>query len=207
MSAVRIALIAAVVLAGCGNGDGTPEAATSSSDTSIPGDPSPAVSTDRRPEPLSVVDLGELGPGEARIVLGASLDVTLVVETCAIDLGARPDGEVPAAQVRVRATGARPDGVPVTVDATRFRSQGAAPTITDTITVLVGTEATPERVVQAQRFEIDGQVTDPRDADADDPLLRIAGQRVEARGLFAPPGSFADDGGLVEAALAVACTG
>ena len=77
------------------------------------------------------------------MVLGTSLDVALDVETCTRDLGAQPDGEIPSEQVTVRATGERDDGVPVVLDLRRFRSQGAAATITDTVTVLEGTEAAP----------------------------------------------------------------
>ena len=46
----------------------------------------------------------------------------------------------------------------------RYRSQGASPTITDTIRVTQGPVDTPTAVHEAQRFEVDGLVTDPRDA-------------------------------------------
>lgn len=193
MRAFVVTAALAVGLAACGDDAAT----TATTTTSAPS----------RVDALPTTDISEPGPGEAHVVLGTSLDITLVVETCTRDLGAQPDGQVPSEQVAIQASGARADGVPVLLDLKRFRSQGASPTITDTVTVLEGTEATPVRVLQAQRFEVDGQVTDPRDPEADDPLLRVTEQRIVARGLFAPPGSFAADGPLVEGSVSIACTG
>lgn len=156
-------------------------------------------------EPLATTDLGSPVAGTARVVLGSSLDVTLEIAECRLDLDAQPAGQVPAELVGIEATGATADGTPVLLDVKRFRSAGAATTITDTVTVLEGTEESPVRVVVAQRFEVGGQVTDGRDPDADDPLLRVTQAAITATGVFAPPGAFAGDAGAVEGAVAIAC--
>jgi hypothetical protein len=156
------------------------------------------------PEQLAVTDLGRPADGQARLALGGRFDVTLDVTTCTRDLDAAPDGEVPSEQVVVEATG-EVDGVPLSLSVRRYRSQGASPTTTDTVRVTHGPPDAPTAVLEAQRFEVDGLVTDPRDPDADDPLLRVTDAGIAAEGMFAPPGAFADDGGLVEGAVSVGC--
>ena len=81
------------------------------------------------------------------------------------------------------------------------------PTITDTVRVVQGPADAPTSVLEAQRFEVDGLVTDPREPEASAPLLRITEAGIEATALFAVPGSFAEDGGLVEGAVSIACAG
>ena len=196
---MRIVLAVALALlpTGCtgGSGDaGSDDAPTTTADAA-------------QPEPAAVPTLDAPADGRARLVIGSSLDVTLAVERCHRDLAAEPDGEVPSEQVTVVARGTGPGGEPVMVDVRRFRSQGASPTITDTVRVVEGPEDAPRRVLEAQRFEVDGLVTDPRDPAADDPLLRVTDREVHASGVFAPPGAFADDGGLVGGVLAISCTG
>lgn len=186
-------------LAACGDddgggGDGGGAAVTSST-----------TSGETAPEPLAVGDLEAPEAGAVRLALGADLDITMDVAVCTLDLDAQPDGQVPATLVSIEAAGATDAGVPVAVDVKRFRSAGAATTITDTITVLEGTEEVPVRVLVAQRFEVGGLVTDGRDPDARDPLLRITQGTVVARGVFAPPGAFAGEPGAVEGALTATC--
>lgn len=145
-------------------------------------------------------------PGEARLVLGTSIDADLEITSCTVDLDAEPDGQVPATLVAVAASGTD-DGREVNLDLRRFRSAGASTTITDTITVAVGDPDAPEQALVAQRFEVDGVASDPRDPEADDPLVRVQSQSglISARGVFAPPGAFAEDGGLVEGIVDANC--
>ena len=192
-----LAVTLAVLSIGCTGGPDDADTDDASATTAPPAGP----------EPAAVPELDTPSEGRARLVIGASLDVTLVVERCHRDLAAEPDGEVPSEQVTVVARGTGPGGEPVMVDVRRFRSQGASPTITDTVRFVEGPEDAPRRVLEAQRFEVDGLVTDPRDPDADDPLLRVTDREVRASGVFAPPGAFADDGGLVAGVLAITCTG
>lgn len=191
---VAATIVLLLAVAACAGDDDAPPAADATT-TVAPG----------VPEPLAVDGVTPATPGQVRVALGSFLDATLPVEECVLDLGAQPDGQVPSQQVTVVARGESDDGRALTVDIRRFRSEGASPTITDTIRVVLGPEDAPERVLEAQRFEVDGLVTDPRDPDADDPLLRVTDGRVDGAGVFAPPGSFADDGGLVQGAVSVAC--
>lgn len=173
------------------------------------GDDAAAISTTTNasidPAPLTVGELGSPTAGSALVAIGSDGPFTLEVTSCAIDLSAEPEAEVPSTLVAIQASGATADGTPLLLDVKRFRSAGAATTITDTVTLLEGTEEAPVRALVAQRFEVGGQVTDGRDPDADDPLLRIAGGVVSADGVFAPPGAFAGEPGAVIGAIAAAC--
>lgn len=74
---------------------------------------------------------------------------------------------------------------PFTVKVLRFQTErGATTTVTDTIDVVV-TGAKP-RQSQAQRIEVNGQITDLRDPKAAAALLRIDGGHVQAQGTFGP---------------------
>lgn len=169
------------------------------------GDEEPASTTAARPaDRVPAEPLGTPAEGTGRIVVG-SLDVELSIETCERDDAAVPAGTAPAELVGIRATGSRDDGTSVLVDVRRFRTAGEVPTITDTVTVVEGPEEAPENVLQAQRYEVAGAVSDARDPQADDPLLRLGADAVTGSGVFAPPGAFADDEGLVTGRFAFAC--
>ena len=189
------ALLIVLLLAACSDGE-DPSAATEDASA-------PPVTT---PEALAVDDVEPPAEGWARVVVGTELDATLEITTCVRDLAAEPDGQVPSEQLVVEAHGLA-DGAPLTLDARRYRSHGASPTITDTVRIVHGPSDAPTSVLEAQRFELDGVVTDPRDPEADDPLFRIGAGRVEVRGIFAAPGAFASDGGLVEGLVSISCAG
>lgn len=187
MAALTIVLVG---LTACGSdGDDTPTPTTASPS---PGDGAPSQ------------DLGTPADGAGRIVIG-SLDVELSMKTCERDDAALPEGTAPAELVGIRATGVDEDGTPVLVDVRRFRTAGEVPTITDTVTVIEGPEDAPDSVLQAQRYEVAGVVSDARDPEADAPLLRLRAGAVTGEGMFAPPGAFADDEGLVEGRFVLGC--
>lgn len=190
-----------MLLAACSGGSGDDAASDQPAPTEA------TVEATVAPPPVPTEQLPVPEAGRARVVLGPTLDTTLAVEECVRDPGAVPEGQVPAEQLVVVARGTRSDGVAVSLDVRRFQSAGAASTITDTVTVVEGTDDAPERVSVAQRFEVGGQVTDPRDPDADDPLLLVREESITASGIFAPPGAFADDGDLLAGRIAISCTG
>lgn len=179
-------------------------AACSGGETSAPSVPTTTTTT-VAPHPAADVPLAPPERGAGRLVLGSSLDVTLEIETCVRDDAATPEGTAPAELVVVEAAGTRSDGVAVLVEVRRFRTAGELPTITDTVTVVEGDEAAPQRVLQAQRFEVGGQVTDARDPGADDPILRLRADSVSGEAVFGPPGAFAGDEGLVTGRFALGC--
>lgn len=190
-------MVVTSLLAACGD-DGTDDTATGADQTTT--------SVAAPPATLGpVIDIGT-GP-DAALVFLADVDgmIDLEITACSIDLDAEPEGQVPAELLGVSATGAMDDGTAVDLDVRRFRSVGASPTITDTVTIAFGDPEAPERVLVAQRFEVDGIVSDIRDPDADAPLLVVGPGGFEGRGLFAAPGADVEDGGAVEGVVRGSC--
>ncbi len=199
-------LVAAVlVLAGTGLGAAAcgDDAAPASTD-GLPTGTAPPVVDAAPPEALAA-EPPPPATGEAVLALGGDDPLPLEVTACAVD-DRVPGGPEPLAQVAATAEGVDADGRPVVVEVRRFAQQAAALTITDTVDVVVGDPDDPDRALRAQRFELDGVVSDGRDPSATSPLLRVGRDgAVSARGVFAPPGAFAADGGLVEGAVVLAC--
>src|SRR3546814_11578187 len=73
---------------------------------------------------------------------------------------------------------------------------GAPETYTDTVTY-----TDPGRILQAQRIEVAGQVTDLRDPEVTTSLLRLRPDGLSLQALASGPGEDADDGGLIGLAL------
>lgn len=193
-----VLVVAALVVAGCSDdgGDVGDDAATTSAPVPVPA--TGAV------EQISEEPTAEPAPGRAVVVLGTSVVAELETTTCTIESTAA-DGDGATALVTIDAAGEDESGAEVNLAVRRFRSEAVTDTITDTVTVATGDVDAPDLALVAQRFEVDGVVTDPRDADADDPLVRVVGDRVEVDGVFAPPGAFAVDGGLVRGVVRVTC--
>lgn len=208
LAGLLLTFVVLVAVGGCGDDDAgpadDPSAEPGTSEGSITA-PSPA------PEPLGVEPLAAArpeppAPGRARLVLGGSVDAELDLTRCEIDDAAAPEGDEPVRQVAAEATGQRADGRALLLEVSRFVAPGDATTITDTVTVTEGPADRPARVLQAQRFEVDGLVSDGREPGATSPLLQVGDATVEGSARFAPPGNFADDGGLVEGAVALTCS-
>ncbi|WP_436793593.1 hypothetical protein [Actinospongicola halichondriae] len=199
-------LAIALALTACGGADSGDGVDTSSAGPVVTG------TGDVTPTPPStlggVPDIGA-AEGAALVFLpdasGGVDQIGLDVVSCANTPDADADGEVPAELLGVTATGIDADGTEVGLDVRRFRSQGASPTITDTITIVFGDPEAPDRVLVAQRFEVDGLVSDLRDPTADDPLLVVGPGGFEGRGLFGPPGGGVDAPELVEGVARATC--
>lgn len=194
-----LTLVAVVgVLPACDDGapTGTPSTTTPRTD--------PQHDDPRAPEPLVDGAVDEPGPGRVALALGSTLRAELDVTTCTVDPAAAT-GRGAVELVGIAASGVSEDGDPVELSVRRFRSEAAAVTITDTVTVAAGDPDAPALALQAQRFEVGGETTDPRDPAADEPLIRLGEGRVVVRGVFAPPGAFAGDAGLVEGELIAVC--
>lgn len=194
MRPALVIVLSVLLLAGCGSDDDAGSAASTTPTTSAPA-----------PTLGPVPDIGT-GPDAALLFL-ADVDgmIDLQITSCVVDLAAEPDGQVPAELLGVAAVGETEDGTTVNLDVRRFRSVGASPTITDTITIAFGDPDAPERALVAQRFEVDGLVSDIRDPDADAPLLVVGPGGFEGRGLFAAPGADVEDGGAVEGVVRGTC--
>lgn len=170
--------------------------ACSADDDASPADETaaPDVAAPSVPEPPAA---GE--PGTGTIVIGgtaAAFDVT----ACAL----QPDPAEPeAARALLAVTGAGTTsrGDAFTVEVQRFATTlGEAVTYTDTITY-----EDPARILQAQRIEVGGQVTDLRDPSATSALLRPRPDGVSGAGLAGAPGDDAEDEGVVGIALDATC--
>lgn len=114
-----------------------------------------------------------------------------------------PEPSEPAgarALVRVAGKGTTQRGVDFTVELQRFSTGTNVVTYTDTVTYIDA-----GRILQAQRIEVSGQVSDLRDPKAATALIRTRPGGVTARGLASAPGSGPKDGGLIGLALDVTC--
>jgi hypothetical protein len=100
----------------------------------------------------------------------------------------------------VNGAGETDGGVPFQVEVQRFVSGQDPVTTSD----LVNYEDTA-RVLQAQRAEVEGGVTDLRDPQADAPLLEVRRRTVSGGGIAGPPGSREGDEGLVGLSFHVSC--
>ncbi len=153
-----------------------------------------AVGAPTVPEPPTPGD-----PGTGTVVIGgtaSSFDLT----ACAL----QPDPAEPeAARALLTVTGAGTTGrgEAFTVEVQRFATTlGEVTTYTDTITY-----EDPARILQAQRIEVGGQVTDLRDPSATAALLRPRADGVSGAGLAGAPGDDADDEGVVGLAVDATC--
>jgi hypothetical protein len=92
--------------------------------------------------------------------------------------------------------------VPFQIEVKRFAADSAvAETFTDTISY-----SDTARILQVQRFEVNGEVSDLRDPEARSTLIRVRPDGVSAAGLAGPPGTGAEfTEGIVGFALDATC--
>lgn len=124
---------------------------------------------------------------------------TFAVTSCRLD----PDPAEPAGArtlVSMAGSGSTRRGVAFTVELQRFATGTDLVTYTDTVTY-----ADAGRILQVQRVEVRGQVTDLRDPKASTSLVHPRRGGVTASGLASAPGASAKDGGLIGVALDASC--
>lgn len=138
-------------------------------------------------------------PGHGAIALGSEVQ-EFDIESCA-PTPARDEPEGARTVFALKGSGKATRGGTFTVEVQRFQTKATATTFTDTISY-----RDPARILQAQRIEVDGVVSDPRDPNAATPLLLIDGSHLAASGTFSVPGGTADDGGLIAGRLDATCT-
>ena len=138
-------------------------------------------------------------PGTGVVVVGGTASSFAVTECRLAPDPAEPEGA--RALLVAKGAGTTGSGVPFTIEVQRFATGvGAAVTFTDTVAY---TDAA--RILQAQRIEVGGQVTDLRDPDATSALLRPRSDGVSGAGLAGAPGDDADDEGRIGLALDLTC--
>lgn len=195
MSGTRVALLCgAVVVAACSS-----SGSSSSPTSSFFVDGPPAVETAARSVPDAADDA-------AIVVLGTGIDEELAITQCTRgSLGALDGSGATEVLLNLVARGTKGDDIPVTITVRRFAAPGEVLTITDTVTYAEGPDDAPTLVLQAQRFEVSGAVTDARDPAAVGALVSDDGDLVTVDGIFGPPGAFAGDAGLVGGSIAARC--
>jgi hypothetical protein len=180
------ATVAIVALAGCSGSDGDGGSSDRSDDTA-PALPSgvPAV-----PPPSS--------SGTGVVVIGGTTS-SFAVTSCRLEPDpAEPEGA--RALVELDGAGTTGSGLPFTIEVQRFATGTQVITYTDTVTY-----ADAGRILQAQRIEVGGQVSDLRDPKASSALLRLRGNGVSAAGRAGAPGDGPDDEGIIGIALDATC--
>ena len=186
-STLRIALL--VILVGL----------TACSDGGEGGDDGAEIGSTSSLAPVVAPELPAPSPAGTGVVLIGGSSASFAVTGCELD-GTEGDG-VTTELVRVTGEGTTSSDVPFEVEAVRTSTAGAAETFTDLITY----EDTG-RIVQVQRVEVAGEVTDLRDPDGRGPLLRVRPDGVAATGIAGPPGTVAgEDPGLVGLAFDATC--
>jgi hypothetical protein len=180
-----VLLVALVLCAACSGGGDADDDGASLGDTAPPTE-------------VTVPDLPAPSPaGTGVVVIGGTTSEFSVTE-CELE-PADPDATT---LLTVTGAGTTASGVPFQVEVQRFAANSvAAETFTDTISY-----SDTARILQLQRFEVGGEVSDLRDPDARSTLLRVRPDGVSATGLAGPPGTGAEfDEGIVGFALDASC--
>lgn len=137
-------------------------------------------------------------PGTGVVVIGGTPS-SFAVSECRLEPGDAASGT--STLLVVAGEGTTGGGVPFQVEVQRFATDTAVETFTDTVSY-----SDTARILQVQRFEVNGEVTDLRDPAARGTLLRVRPDGLSATGLAGPPGSGGEDvEGLVGLALDATC--
>ena len=183
--ALLAALAAVLALASCSD-DGGGDDGASLGVTSAPTE----VTAPSIPPPSAV--------GTGVIVLGGASS-SFAITVCR--LAADPTDPVGAQTlVLITGTGTTAGGVGFEVELKRFATGTDVTTYTDTVAY---TDA--GRILQAQRIEVNGQVSDLRDPSAVSTMIRVRADGASAVGLAGPPGEGADADGTVGVAFDATC--
>lgn len=188
MAELRWLAVAALVVAGACSSSSDGEDETSATE--------PTVTSDAG---ATVPDIPPPSPAGTGVVVVGGTTSSFAVTACRLE----PDPTQPAgarALVELDGAGTTGSGVPFTVEVQRFATGTDVVTYTDTITY---TDA--GRILQAQRVEVSGQITDLRDPRAATALLRTRDGGLSAAGLAGGPGDAAGDDGLIGIALDATC--
>jgi len=183
---VRLALLLpAVLVASCSSGDddggeGGPEIGSTSSIA----------------PPVTPELPAESPPGTGVVVIGGTT-ATFAVTACELEPGEAEGATAPL--VLVTGQGTRGNGVAFTVEVARTSTEDE--TFSDLITYV-----DTARILQVQRSELAGEVSDLRDPAARSTLLRLRPGGLSATGIAGPPGTRAPQGpGLVGLSLDASC--
>jgi hypothetical protein len=182
----RILLAALLLAAACSGDDGDG------------GDAGPSVGVTSEPTEVTAPDVPPASrPGTGVVVVGGATSSFAVTE-CRLEPDPAATG--PSILLTVTGEGTTGSGVAFQVAVQRVTTDTGVETFTDTVSY-----RDTARILQIQRFEVAGEVTDLRDPDARGTLLRIRPDGVSATGVAGLPGGTAEDEGNVGLALDATC--
>lgn len=184
--AALFVLGALLLLVGCSGADG--------------GDDDGASLGERQaPTEVTAPDVPAASPAGTGVIVVGGASSSFAVKGCQLEPGADP-----GSLLLVTGQGTTGRGDPFQIEVQRFSTDSAvASTFTDTITY-----TDTARILQVQRIEVAGQITDLRDPDARSTLLRVRPAGVAASGLAGPPGTAnreEDNEGIVGLAVDASC--
>ena len=179
----RAALALTFALGACaGGGEDDDGASLGSTSSLVP------VTTPESPAPSPA--------GTGVVVIGGGT-YSFAVTACALEAA---EGGPTSQLVHLTGEGTTAGDVPFEVEVTRTSTTAAAETFTDLITY-----QDTARILQVQRFEAAGEVSDLRDPAARSTLLRVRPDGLSATGIAGPPGTGEEGPGLVGFALDASC--
>lgn len=163
-------------------------------------DPNPDVtSTAAADAGAGVPEVPRPSPAGTGVVVVGGTTSSFAVTSCRLEPdSAQPEGA--RALVELDGAGTTGSGVPFTIEVQRFATGTDVITYTDTVTY-----SDAGRILQAQRIEVAGQVTDLRDPKAASPLIRTRAGGLSAAGLAGGPGDGPEDEGIIGLALDATC--
>lgn len=185
-----IGALAVIALAACSSDDQEPASGPETGGEDPSATDTPSVTAPAAPEP---------SPSGTGVVIVGGAASPFEVKECRL----QPDPSEPEGArtlVAVAGAGTTERGVAFTVEVQRFATGTDVQTFTDTVVY-----SDTARILQAQRIEVSGQVTDLRDPDATSALLRLRSDGVSLSGLASGPGDDQEAGGLIGLALDATC--
>jgi len=150
------------------------------------------------PTEVTAPDVPAPSPAGTGVVGVGGTPSSFAVTECRLQPDAAASGT--STLLLVMGEGTTGSGVPFRIEVQRFATSTAVQTFTDTVTY-----TDTARILQLQRFEVAGEVTDLRDPVVRSTLLRVRPDGVSATGLAGPPGAVAEDEGTVGLALDATC--
>ena len=184
----RIVLALLVLVAACSGGD-----------DGDGGDDGASLGVTSEPTEVTAPDVPAASPAGTGVVVVGGTTSSFAVTECRLEPDAAATG--PSVLLTVTGEGTTGGGVPFQVALQRGATDAAIETFTDTVSY-----RDTARILEIQRFEVAGEVTDLRDPSARGTLLRIRPDGVSAAGLAGLPGGTAEDEGTVGLAIDATCS-